>query len=1382
MQFVKTAQPGDFACGCCNCFKEIPRVIKDEYGFLKNVIKFKCGLSGPGSVSKDPLVAINKCNVLHHAVYQVYSVFFFVFFSALIIAQGTGSVGLVLIVLADIVATYIWSLKHWYEHNREPYCCLCCGCVMCEGDFIPLLNFICYVLVATALGYFALVDLNGPESAALRDEYGFSFFIIQGSILFLALYNFYLAFVYFMLYQKRADVRAKKEAGYNPVNLEEGTPAQQGMEDGEAKPEDVDVVVSQGGDEGADAAKKKKKKGFSFPLPLPNLGGLMGADPTLQPAKDRKRAYKCTMAIKSFSNVSDQKLKFFFEVTYGHLKKGRASKLVSSKPMQQYSTLYMLDKGGTPLADNFLDTPENVFVGLKFTTTYKDWENHGITVNIWRVSKWTFNQHFGQRTKSLWDVANSSQAAEWMIKKKMTRKETEKKLRPYDVMRFSAGIELAEIYDFQLSFDNWTYKLQSEPEFEKFQKQVMKLNIQVPSRETGKIKSVTTVWDESDETDPNKFFWPHPGKGVGAQFVFRGTKTALENACFFIKIYKTMNNIAAKNAPAGLFGSAVFGMTSILDVSVFKGTVKALVKDKKKFIVGELVGNITCITRSQTVPKDEPDVKRRPEQVRMGSMASQLILKNKSAPKGRQKYLCVRINKCENLPVADLEEGTSDPLVKLTWDGMVVTSQTMKRTLRPVFNTTFYFPVRFFDWGVEKKKSYRESLLPLELQSKGVLRIEVWDEDEASCDFLGASEVDLNELLDTKQVVTRTLLGPSKVKKSDDDDDEENLVPKGKGVEKEERVRIYEGIKEQLVGSDIKTTGAPLIHFEVYFWPDFEKSVQCERRADGESGGAMQKEIDVYAKYMQKDFKEKYRLFFPDALGGNETQRDFSFEESGKHPQNRSLQALPAFLCPIVVPEEMSAPQKLLHWIRCIPFEVTTKQRRRLRIPQWRSPRYLLNARIGSPQDHVVLLVCVLLAMKVDAYVAKGIVIGADKQKREHAWVLTRESKNDRPDDKLSVTFWETCTATRYHLPQRYNWPEVETWHADDDQEEPDDVEELPASKSKIMLESEVPTTWLRESEIMELPQLGAARAPKKKAVEEEGHNSKGRAAMLAKMMRRRERLAIAPDKRLVQPDTLVHIPYSTIDYVFNEKNLFGNLQNENPGCIFYDFSVPWQWKPLLTGEAKLVPLDKDVSLGGAIKQHQCDRMADDLVIELKESISMFRAKNGLDTYFDTNDDLIRMLMDRLKLLEDKSMLDPDCCDSDFATRQTYLDLPERAEHYESSPDMKGPIGKRYAANQQREWTKIVTQAEALDHQFHESCPVKRGMEIKGYPLHFCTTSPDKIREYLFDWEVFKEMLNNDDERVHYIVVASLFPQPSGVLSLWLIIGIEKPIIIPGAA
>ena len=37
---------------------------------------------------------------------------------------------------------------------------------------------------------------------------------------------------------------------------------------------------------------------------------------------------------------------------------------------------------------------------------------------------------------------------------------------------------------------------------------------------------------------------------------------------------------------------------------------------------------------------------------------------------------------------------------------------------------------------------------------------QVWDDDEASCDFLGAAEVDLHELLDTKQKVPRRVGSP----------------------------------------------------------------------------------------------------------------------------------------------------------------------------------------------------------------------------------------------------------------------------------------------------------------------------------------------------------------------------------------------------------------------------------------------------------------------------------------------------------------------------------------------------------------------------------------------------------------------------------------------
>merc|ERR1711964_362556 len=108
-------------------------------------------------------------------------------------------------------------------------------------------------------------------------------------------------------------------------------------------------------------------------------------------------------------------------------------------------------------------------------------------------------------------------------------------------------------------------------------------------------------------------------------------------------------------------------------------------------------------------------------------------------------------------------------------------------------------------------------------------------------------------------------------------------------------------------------------------------------------------------------------------------------------------------------------------------------------------------------------------------------------------------------------------------------------------------------------------------------------------------------------------------------------------------------MQNEHPACIYYDFEVDWEWKPLIPNEhlKELVPIDKDVVIGPALRQHQCDVFADGLVQEMLESIRMYRAKIGLDTNFDHNDELMKFMRDQIKILEDKSQIDPDFCEVD---------------------------------------------------------------------------------------------------------------------------------------
>merc|ERR1719247_3430186 len=126
--------------------------------------------------------------------------------------MGVSTGILVAFLLFNLVRTYLTYLGEWYWHNREPYCCLICGCVMCEGDFIPLLTAIIFVLIAATLARDAFLGL--PQITAQDPTGALTGYvqIFQGMAIVGALYCLYQALIYFSLWQKRDDVRAKKNA------------------------------------------------------------------------------------------------------------------------------------------------------------------------------------------------------------------------------------------------------------------------------------------------------------------------------------------------------------------------------------------------------------------------------------------------------------------------------------------------------------------------------------------------------------------------------------------------------------------------------------------------------------------------------------------------------------------------------------------------------------------------------------------------------------------------------------------------------------------------------------------------------------------------------------------------------------------------------------------------------------------------------------------------------------------------------------------------------------------------------------------------------------------------------------------------------------------
>ncbi|CDJ34168.1 uncharacterized protein EMH_0088250 [Eimeria mitis] len=89
-----------------------------------------------------------------------------------------------------------------------------------------------------------------------------------------------------------------------------------------------------------------------------------------------------------------------------------------------------------------------------------------------------------------------------------------------------------------------------------------------------------------------------------------------------------------------------------------RGVVKKLTTNPSKFQQGEIIGNIRCFVRSVGVLGYE-NVPFRPMQTVAGTaLVTQLNLK--------EQYLVVRVFKCENLPVANADSFSSNPMVKVS--------------------------------------------------------------------------------------------------------------------------------------------------------------------------------------------------------------------------------------------------------------------------------------------------------------------------------------------------------------------------------------------------------------------------------------------------------------------------------------------------------------------------------------------------------------------------------------------------------------------------------------------------------------------------------------------------------------------------------------------
>merc|ERR1712060_605814 len=73
--------------------------------------------------------------------------------------------------------------------------------------------------------------------------------------------------------------------------------------------------------------------------------------------------------------------------------------------------------------------------------------------------------------------------------------------------------------------------------------------------------------------------------------------------------------------------------------------------------------------------------------------------------------------------------------------------------------------------------------------------------------------------------------------------------------------------------------------------------------------------------------------------------------------------------------------------------------------------------------------------------------------------------------------------------------------------------------------------------------------------------------------------------------------------------------------------------------------------------------------------------------------------------------------------------------------------------------------------------PVRTNHVLSGIPLHFSCTDLKGIRTHLMSCSPIDEYLNIETDDALFVVCAKVFPMPSSVLSLWMFVGVELPLL-----
>lgn len=941
-----------------------------------------------------------------------------------------------------------------------------------------------------------------------------------------------------------------------------------------------------------------------------------------------------------------------------------------------------------------------VLIGKHWQGSYKKLQSMELMMDVWMVSKTNLNQILGTGRKSLYDLANESVFQSVKIQ---PNDGDEKSNKTFGIGMLHLNVVVAELLEFTILASNWQYI--PRPELHDYVTG-KKLKLTMPMEADGQTESKSSTVCQGP-----RYCWAKAG-----EFTYVGTKTSLAMEAIVVTLY---------TGPK-VQGKAIISLGVAGEYPIATGTVKALSQNEEQYIQGRIGGSLSVTSKSFLLDDgiiDEDSSVRVPTQP-----AHSLVLFHLTP---KLQYLVVEVSGADGLPIADVDAGSSSPMCRVKYDGMVQQSPVMEGTTRPTWGHTFYIPVRMPDDKIRTNRDFYQRLMPVEMRSKGFLEIEVWHVDAVPTEFLGGAKLDLQLTryaeAEQKSLIKnreRKIAEPKGRKNEDDsdddggDDDDDDLAGVHSALTRQVPTKVYDGKRTKLSGSWLQAATKGTVSFKCYFIPDFPQDF-----AFPEQKGADVKLEDVFqARYkawdeMWEPFLDAYCTWFPDA------PRKRRFLYKYQNAGSESL-PLPILVNPLALPASLATPLKVMHWIKCVEFSIPPRQQTIGHIAGWQKPEDVLSLRRGSVQDHAVLLCCALLGLGKQAFVCKGTL----QQGKDHAWVMTREEGG-------YVTFWECTTGAKFHLPNR--------WCGD-------------------------PTFSDRASAIVE--GRWNIRGVQKKWQDQDMLRAR-------RTMNRRQHLEsmgdltalpISPWKEFYENDAnIVVVPYESIEVIFNGNQLWGNLGNHHPACIYYDMECDFRAWHRLVGEDEEQPLQASkgvaIPVGPGISKYMAESMQDSIEAELKESIRMIRIRHGYESCFEEDEVLQEVLEQYLEFLEYECTLDSDWVHDEEGRLRKPWGAPSP---FNSSA---------YVQRCRMEWVKYWNRRKQMEAA-RVYLPVKENHVLSGVPMHFSSVDLKEIRKNLLVCKPVLEYFGLKTDDAMFFACVKVFPMPSSVASVWIFLGAEVPL------